>query len=56
MKTWTYFLMYLIGLGLFFFMMLKGWGLEIENIFPVILYYCWTFISTMACVYMRLKN
>lgn len=41
-------LMGIIGIGMFFWMMIKGWGLEIRSLTPIILYYIWWFGSMIA--------
>lgn len=51
MKTLCYFLMGVIGTALFFWMMICGWGLEIQSLVPIIIYYIWTLIHiTVVCV------
>ncbi len=45
MKYFCLFLMSIIGIGLFFCMMIKGWGLSVKSVWPIILYYAWWIFS-----------
>lgn len=42
MKALCWILMGIVGIFLFFWMMIKGWGLEVKSVFPIVCYYvCW---------------
>lgn len=41
MKALCLFLISVIGFGLFFLMMIKGWGLQIKQVWPMYIYYGW---------------
>ena len=45
MKHFCLLLISIIGIGLFFCMMIKGWGLSIKSVWPILLYYGWWIIS-----------
>lgn len=50
MKALCYFLMSIIGAALFFWMMIGGWGLKIQSIVPIIVYYVWLIVHmTIVC-------
>ena len=53
MKTWCTLLMFFIGMALFFLMMIEGWGLTIERAWPIVVYYVWSFIATLALILME---
>ncbi len=45
MKHFCKFLMGIIGLGFFFLMMIKGWGLSVKAVWPIVIYYIYWFIT-----------
>ena len=51
MKILCYFLMSIISTALFFWMMISGWGLKIQSIAPIIIYYIWTIIHMTIVIY-----
>lgn len=48
------FLMGIIGLGLFFYMMIVGWGLEVKSVWPIILHYGWWVITLL--IYLSIEK
>ena len=48
MGTLCKFLLGVIGFGLFFYMMICGWGLSVKAIWPIIIYYVFWFISLLV--------
>jgi len=53
MKHFCKFLMGIIGLGLFFNMMIVGWGLEIKVVWPIVLHYGWWLITLFVLVFIE---
>lgn len=48
MKAYCLFLMGVIGFGLFFWMMIGGWGLSVKSWWPIVIYYIWWFVSMVV--------
>lgn len=48
MKHFCKFLMGIVGFALFFLMMIKGWGLELKAVWPLVVYYSWWFFSLLV--------
>jgi len=56
MESLCMFLLGIIGIGLFFYMMICGWGLEIKAGWPIIAYYVFWVFSLAVREYIKKKE